>query len=125
MDRCRPGARRKRKINMNTNYRRVPTEFGPENGFELRPSPPAPFRNVQENRLEQLKKELLFERLGDTPRLNSYLRRAANEAAALAWVTPYPLLVFPALFEEKANLALAQAVRQEQVRERSRELLFV
>ena len=110
---------------MNTNYRRVPTEFGPENGFELRPSPPAPFRNVQENRLEQLKKELLFERLGDTPRLNSYLRRAANEAAALAWVTPYPLLVFPALFEEKANLALAQAVRQEQVRERSRELLFV
>jgi len=63
--------------------------------------------------LERLKKELLFQRLGDAPRLNSYLRRAANEAAP-CMVTPYPLLVFPALFEEKADLALAQAVRQEQ-----------
>jgi hypothetical protein len=35
------------------------------------------------------------------------------------------LLVFPALFQEKADLALAQAVRQEDVLERSRELLFV
>jgi hypothetical protein len=80
---------------------------------------------VQENRLERLKNALLFERLGDETRYNTYVRRAANEAAALAWVTPYPLLVFPALFEEKADLALAQAVRQEQVLERSRELLFV
>ena len=110
---------------MNANYRRVPTRFGPERGFEVRPNPPAPFRNVQENRLERLKNALLFERLGDEPRYNNYVRRAANEAAALAWVTPYPLLVFPALFEEKADLALAQAVRQEDVLERSRELLFV
>jgi len=110
---------------MNTNYRRVPTEFGAERGFEVRPAPPAPFRSVQENRLERLKNELLFERLGDEPRHNSYVRRAANEAAALAWVTPYPLLVFPALFEEKADMALAQAVRQKQVLERSRELLVV
>src|SRR5262245_15073305 len=105
---------------MNANYRRVPTEFGPERGFELRTNAPAPFRKVQENRLERLKNELLFERLEQEPRFNSYLRRAANEAAALAWVTAYPLLVFPGLFEEKADLALAQATRQEQVRERSR-----
>jgi len=111
---------------MNTNYRRVPTEFGPETGFEVRPAP-APFRRLEENQLERLKSELLGERLGEAtePRFNSYLRRAANEAAALAWVTPYPLLVFPALFEEKAESALARAIRQEDVRERSRELMVV
>ena len=125
MDRCRPGARRKRKLNMNTNYRRVLTRFEPETGFEVKPAPPAPFRRVQENRLERLKNELLVERLEAAPEVNSDLRRAANEAAALAWVTAYPLLVFPALFEEKAELALARAVRQEEVRERSRELLMV
>jgi hypothetical protein len=112
---------------MNANYRRVPTEFGTETGFEVRPASPAPFRRLEENRLERLKKELLGERLEEAtePRFNSYLRRAANEAAALAWVTPYPLLVFPALFEEKAEFALARADRQEDVRERSRELMFV
>jgi hypothetical protein len=57
-------------------------------------------------------------------RLNSYLRRAANEAAALAWVTPYPLLVFPALFEEKAEMVHERAERQKQVRQKSRELLI-
>jgi len=112
---------------MNTNYRRVPTEFGPETGFEVRPAPAAPFRRLEENRLERLKNELLGARLDEAtePRFNSYLRRAANEAAALAWVTPYPLLVFPALFDEKADSALARATLQEDVRERSRELMFV
>jgi hypothetical protein len=33
------------------------------------------------------------------------------------------LLVFPALFEEKAEAALLRAERQEQIRQRSRELL--
>lgn len=39
------------------------------------------------------------------PQANSGLRRAANEAAALALVTPFPLLVFPGLFQEKADKA--------------------
>ena len=110
---------------MNKNYRRVPTKFGPETGFEVRPTPPAPFRARQEAELERLKAQLLAERLAGRgePQLNSQLRRAANEAAALAWVTRYPLLVFPALFEEKAEAALLRAERQEQIRERSRELL--
>ena len=107
------------------NYRRVPTKFGPETGFEVKPSPPAPFRARQEAELERLKARLLAERLErrGEPQLDSYLRRAANEAAALAWVTHYPLLVFPALFEEKAETALLRAERQEQIRQRSRELL--
>jgi hypothetical protein len=112
-------------MNMNENYRRVPTEFGPNTGFEVKPSPPAPFRARQEAELERLKAQLLAERLegrGEA-QLLSHLRRAANEAAALAWVTRYPLLVFPALFEEKADAALLHAERQEQIRQRSRELL--
>ena len=110
---------------MNENYRRVPTTFGPETGFEVKPVPPAPFRARQEAELERLKTQLLSERLGTRrdPQLGCQLRQAANEAAALAWVTRYPLLVFPALFEEKAGAALLRAERQEQVRQRSRELL--
>ena len=47
--------------------------------------------------------------------LNAPLRRAANEAAALAWVTLFPLLVFPVLFEEKTAAALRQAERQARI----------
>ena len=112
---------------MNTRYRKLPTEFGPETWFELKPVPAAPFRAVQESRFEQLKLQLLEQRLEQAwePALTSHVRRAANEAAALAWVTPYPLLVFPALFEEKADAALEFVERQEQVRQRSRHLLAV
>jgi hypothetical protein len=103
----------------------VPTRFGPETGFEVRPTRPAPFRAREEAELERLKARLLAEQLeerGDA-QLSTQLRRAADEAAALAWVTRYPLLVFPTLFEEQAEAALLRAERQEQVRQRSRELL--
>lgn len=101
-------------------------EFGPETRFKVWPAPPpAPYRAELENRFEQLKGRLLAEQLEETwePELNSALRRAANEAAALAWVTPYPLFFFPALFEEKAAQAITVAERQSDVRARSRELL--
>jgi hypothetical protein len=112
---------------MNANYTRVPTTFGPETRFEVRPAPPAPFRATRETVLDQLKDRLLLRELDELtdPGFNGYVRRAANEAAALAWVTPYPLLVFPTLFEEKARTALRQAERQNSVRQRSLELLVV
>jgi hypothetical protein len=110
---------------MNTNHQRVATEFAPEVRFELAAEPPPPLRARQDAELERLKNHLLGERRGEAwdSRLRSTLRRAANDAAALAWVTPYPLLVFPVLFEEKAVAAVHQAQRQNQVRARSRELL--
>lgn len=112
---------------MNAEYRKLPTRFEPETRFEVKSAPPAPFRATQENGLDHLKnrllRDLLFEE--NNPRFNVHLRRAANEAAALAWVTPYPLLVFPALFEEKAEAALLQVERQKEVRQRSLELLTV
>jgi hypothetical protein len=115
------------KENMNKNYRRVPTKFGPETRFEVKPVPPAPFRAMQETELEHLKNRLLGGILNEVnePEANAYVRRAANEAAALAWVTPYPLLTFPALFEEKAEAALLYAERQTSVRARSAELVLV
>ena|SRR5436190_3585274 len=112
---------------MNTNYTRIAARFEPETRFEAKPEPAAPFRALQETEFERLKLQLLEERLAEqtNPELNAYLRRAANEAASLAWVTAYPLLVLPALFEEKANAASAQAQRQERVRHRSLQLLTV
>ena len=95
----------------------VPTEFGPETRFELRASPPAPFRATQETEFERLKDWLLAQQLAyaTAPGLSPQLRHAANEAAALAWVTAYPLLVFPVLFEEKIDAAVRHAGRQARV----------
>ena len=109
---------------MNKNDKRVTTRFGPETRFDVNPAPP-PFRAAQEAELERLKDRLLAERLAEAaePQVNAHLRRVANEAAALAWVTTFPLLLFPALFEEKTQTALQQAQRQEGIRQRSRELL--
>ena len=112
---------------MNTNYKRVPARFERETGFEVRLGPPAPFRARQEAELERLKARLLAEQLAAcwVPQLGDRLGQAANDAAALAWVSAYPLLVFPVLFEEKAAAALLQAERQERIRLSSRELLAV
>jgi len=110
---------------MKTNERKVPTRFEPETRFEVQPVTAANFRATQETELERLKHRLLLEHLNRTAcaTLNESLRHAANEAAALAWVTAFPLLVFPALFEEKAHAAQLHAVHQAEVLERSQELL--
>ena len=110
---------------MNDNNLRVAAKFAPETRFELRPVAAAPFRANLENEFERLKNRLLANRLEaiEQPALAAPLRRAANEAAALAWVTFYPLLVFPALFEEKSRTAIRQAERQTRVYANSRELI--
>jgi len=111
--------------NMNAKDKRVRARFGSETRFELKPVCAAVPGATQETHLDKLRNRLLLERLDELlgPHLNSQLRLAANEAAALACLTPYPLLVFPTLFEEKAKAALLYAERQEQVRQRSRKLL--
>jgi hypothetical protein len=111
--------------NETNRWNRVPVEFRPETWFNV--TPQVALRAAQQEKFEQLKEQLLVEKLDELvdPRLNPALRGAANEAAALAWVTRFPLLVFPALFEEKTNEALVRADRQEQITQRSRELLAV
>ena len=102
---------------MKKNLRHLSAEFGPEARFDVRPNPPAPFRVLQENELERLKNQLLSEQLAHATQVELYapLRRAANEAAALAWVTLFPLLLFPVLFEEKTRAAERQLERQARI----------
>ncbi len=104
---------------------RVWARFQPETRFEVIPVPVVPFRGTQETELELLKARLLKQVLDQhaNPELNAPLRRAANEAAALAWFTPAPLLFFPCLFEEKARDAQKQGARQYYIRQRSQDLL--
>jgi hypothetical protein len=87
--------------------------------------PPAPFPRTDENDLDRLKNRLLRLALATTEdtAMIVALRRAANEAAALAWLEPHPLLVFPVLFIEKATSDHARIERQHSIRARSASLL--
>ena len=103
----------------------VKTRFGPETRFEIGPPAPVPVRGPVEHELEQLKARLLGRLLvrAAEPGMNVALRRAANEAASVAWFTPFPLLVFPTLLEEKAAIARRQQRRQREIRDRTQGLL--
>jgi hypothetical protein len=84
---------------------------------------PGPWTAATE--LERLKYRLLRHELAQAaPILVVTLRRAANEAAALAWLEPHPLLVFPTLFAELVLAARRRAHKQQLVRARSAELIL-
>ena len=110
---------------MKTARTTLQTRFARPTRYEVVPSPPVPFRGTRETELERLKHQLLRQTLSHVEDADLFapLRRAANEAAAIAWMTPFPLLFFPALFEEKAGAARRQNARQQTVRARSRKLV--
>ena len=110
---------------MKTRNNTEPTEFGPNTRFAPPIVATMPFRGTAETELDRLKERLLAAELARTTNLemNVLLRRAANDAVALVWLTPFPLLLLPALFEEKARVARRAASRQALIRERSSELL--
>jgi hypothetical protein len=97
-------------------------DFDPGDGFELFPTIE---RGVLESHFAELKDELLETLLSDTETLSLQprLEFAANEAAALAWTTEYPLLVFPALLDEFARRERVRDNRQQQIRARSEKLM--
>ena len=105
----------------------VKTRFGPEIRFEISPLAPVPVRGAGEKELEQLKARLLSQLLAaaEEPELIAALQRAASEAASAAWFTPFPLLFFPALLEEKAARARRHEARRREIRERTRGLLAI
>ena len=110
---------------MKTKRTKLLTRFEPETRFDVAPAEAVPFRGVRETELEQFKNRLLRAALtvaGDAE-LDAPLRRAATEAAGVAWLTPFPLLFLPALFEEKALAARRQFERAQSVRSRSRRIL--
>jgi hypothetical protein len=86
---------------------------------------PAIERGVLENQFAHLKDELLGNLLQetDTVSLEPRLELAANEAAALAWTTDYPLLVFPTLLAELARRERVREDRQRKIRAKSEKLM--
>jgi hypothetical protein len=109
---------------MKTNtYQRVPTQFAPDVAFDLQPVA-ALDRDLVRGLFEQLQNELVRQHLEGTrnPSLRAHLKHAANEAAAISWTTQYPLLVMPALFEEKARTTRLRVNRQVQIQQRSQQL---
>ena|ERR1051325_8534927 len=104
---------------------KLQTRFEPETRFDVPPVAPVPFRGARETELDRLKDRLLRSALNEAKETESYafLRRAANEAAAAAWMTPFPLLFLPEIFGEKAAAARRQFERARSVRTRSRRIL--
>jgi hypothetical protein len=68
-----------------------------------------------EEQLESLKEQLLIPLVSsiENAALIYELRWAANEATALAWFTVCPMLVLPALLEEKVSAALQRRELQQ------------
>jgi len=65
-------------------------------------------------RFEVLKQRLLHERLNRTPESETHalIMRQADLASFLAWLSRYPVLTFPCLFEERADAAVDLARRE-------------
>ncbi len=110
---------------MKTKPKKLPTWFEPETRFDVAPVAAVPFRGTGETELEQMKNRLLRQALHEEtePEFYTLIRRAAAEASGVAWLTPFPLLFFPVLFEEKMASARRQFRRAQSVRSRSRKLL--
>jgi hypothetical protein len=97
-------------------------DFEVGNDFELFPSLE---RGELEARFAQLKELLLGALLeeNETLPLQPRLELAANEAAAVAWTTEFPLLVFPALLDEYARRERVRQNRQLQIQAKSQKLM--
>jgi hypothetical protein len=104
----------------NAGTKTLRTKFAPLTRFEVT-IPSVPMRGAPEMELDRLKNKLVRQLLKEPSfaTLQVPLHKAATEAATLAWMTPYPLLVLPVLLEEKAQNIRLQFERQEQIRRRS------
>jgi hypothetical protein len=67
--------------------------------------------------LERLRECLLYEhtRVVSDAKVQTWLKRAAEEAASIAWATPYPFLVLPILLDEKLSDARRKAEVQKSI----------
>lgn len=105
---------------MNATKYRLPARFEAETRFEVS-LPAVPSRGEMERHLESLKDRLMEKLVAEAPANTPHerLRQAVSEATTLAWMTTYPLLVLPALVEEKVEAARLKAGRQAHIREKS------
>lgn len=116
-----PQGGKKKESMMNRSTKRLKTRFAPYTRFAVRPGAAAPCHGPPGAALEALKAQLLTEQLKATRALvpDEAIRWAADEATSLAWLTGYPLLVLPTLFEELVNAAARRARTQASIRQRS------
>jgi hypothetical protein len=107
---------------MNENTKQLKARFARPTRFAVRPGPSR--LGLPNLELEALKTQLLAERTKTARAFvpGEVLRQAADEAASLAWLTPYPLLVLPALLDELVDAAAARTRRQADIRQRSQVL---
>lgn len=107
------------KTENNTN--RLELRFEPETRFDLEARVNPEARDRDNAAFTRLRERLLTTLLAQTPDTyrRDYIENAITEAEALAWATAHPLLVFPALAEEKALEASKRADRQETIRRKS------
>ncbi len=110
---------------MNTVARKLTVRFDEAVGFEVQAKfqPDLGWKSVRE--LAVMKEKLLRQQLEEANDIQLYqpLRHAADEAASLAWATPFPLLFLPTLMEEKRLEVQTHAQRQHDIRQRSQSLL--
>jgi hypothetical protein len=115
--------KQKRKLkttNMSATYAEVEFDEGDEFNLPLRFE-----REAVAEKFAVLKESLLGDFLDDSESiaLHNRLKHAANEAAGIAWTTEFPLLVFPALFDELAKREQLRASRQQRIIARTETLL--
>jgi hypothetical protein len=100
------------------NLKATMTRAEPPTGRLGTASADAPARTTDSLALADLRNRLLQEALNHAPGepLTRLVRLAAVEAEAQAWLTSFPLLFFPGLFEEKARIAQSYVARQRKLR---------
>jgi hypothetical protein len=83
--------------------------YAPEQLGEKKETPGS--RRTIQFEFELLKHRMLLRVLDETPNPEAHalIIHEADHAAALACTTPYPQLVFPCLFEERAGAAAERA----------------
>ncbi len=104
---------------------RIQPRFATETRLPVTWSPAGADRAQRDAQLEFLKTRLLRSHVLNAPDMSLIpaIRRAAHEATALAWLTPFPLLALPTLFDEKVKEAMHIAGQQERIRLQSQDLL--
>jgi hypothetical protein len=108
---------------------RLPATFEDDLGFEILPfnatTRAANTAIPLDAEFATLQEKLLENAFNHTETLSLYgaIRQAANEAAGLAWMTEFPLLVYPTLFDEKTLAFRKREHRQQQIMARSHALV--
>jgi hypothetical protein len=102
--------------------RKLNAYFDPETEFEADVLRGEPLKQA----FAGLQEALINETLEDTETLALHgpVKQAANEAAGIAWTTPFPLLVFPTLFQEKVDRARKQQGQAERIKAQTADLLM-